>query len=106
MVWDEDWANQDPVPTGVGSGHGEAWERLNNYVFLEWQRFNARLAAYAERRESDRKPLTQAERSEHVSRFRAMLFERYQTTGVDPRWEAERAKRLSQRERNGRPEAA
>jgi hypothetical protein len=98
MVWDEEWASRDPVPTGVGKGHGAAWELLNNTISLEWQRFNTRLEEHETKREADGKPIPQSSRAEHVSRFRAVLYERYGTSSVDPRWEAERARRLSQRE--------
>lgn len=99
MVYDEEWdpAGYDGGATGT-KGHGEAWERLNNTLFEEWRRFNVRLEEYAELREQDRKPpLTQAQRAEHVSRFRQRLLEKYGASAVDPRWEGERAKRQDAR---------
>ena len=83
----------------MDKGHGKAWEKLNNYVFLEWQRFMVRLDEHDELREMrGQKPMSQALRTEHVSRIRGVLYKRYGTSSVDPRWEAERAKRLEQRE--------
>jgi hypothetical protein len=98
MVYDEDWDPAAYAPEAADKGHGEAWERLNNQLFLEWQRFNARLEAHAEQRENDRKPLSAAERAVHVGRFRDLLHERYGRSAVDARWEAERAKRLDERD--------
>jgi hypothetical protein len=102
MVWDEDWNPEQYAPSAADKGHGEAWERINNQLFLEWQRFTARLEQHAERRDEARKPLTAAERGNHVARFRDKLHERYGRSAVDHRWEAERAKRLEARERPAR----
>lgn len=104
MVWDEDWDPAQYAPSAVDKGHGEAWERLNNQLLLEWQRFNARLEQHGERLQLEGKPiLTLAERSEHVTRFNALLCQRYGgRTAVDSRWEGERAKRLDAREHPAR----
>lgn len=99
MAWDNEYDPADYEHDTVGTkGHGEAWERLNNLVFEEWRRFNARLEEVAAELESlGKPPMTAARRSEHVSRFRQSLLDRYNLASVDPRWEAERAKRLDAR---------
>lgn len=96
MIYDDEYdpASDDQV---IGKGHGEAWERQNNLLLLEWNGFNRRLDEYAEQREQDGKPLTPAQRAEHVVRFREKLVATYGTSAVDQRWEAERAKRLEAR---------
>lgn len=99
MVWDEDWNPAQYAPEAADKGSGEAWERLNNQLFLEWQRFNVRLELHAEEREQAKRPIDGAERATHVARFRELLNRRYGRSGVDQRWEVERIKRLEARER-------
>lgn len=101
MVYDYEY-EYDPSQYGSGDGantkgHGEAWETLNNQLFEEWRRFNARLEELVERLEERGKQLTASRRAEHVANFRQVLLTRYGTSGVDSRWEGERAKRLDAR---------
>lgn len=105
MVWDENWDSDQELGHAT-KGHGDAWEQLNNQLLLEWQRFNKRLSAAADEREEANKPLTQAERAQHVARFRDALHERYGCSAVDQRWESERAKRLQAREQPTRRQYA
>lgn len=95
MIWDPDW---DGKSAEVTAGHGEKWERLNNWILLSWERFTVRLREEDEERERLERPLlTASEKSRHVERFRAHLIAKYGCSAVDQRWEAERANRLEAR---------
>jgi len=102
MVWDEEWDANQYTPSAADKGSGEAWERLNNQLFVEWQQFTKRLGRLAERRDEANRPLTAAERAGHVSAFRDLLTSRYGRSSVDQRWDAERANRLHAREQPSR----
>ena len=98
MVYDDEYDPGSYEPDQASTkGHGEAWERLNNHLFEEWRRFNARLEEVVFALEQAGKSMSQARRAEHVSAFRQRLLKTYGTSGVDPRWEGERAKRLDAR---------
>jgi hypothetical protein len=104
MVYDDEYDPSQYEGETNSKGHGEAWERLNNHLFEEWRRFNARLEELSEKLEYFKKPpLTPSRRAEHVSNFRQLLLERYGTSAVDQRWEAERAKRLDARNQPASP---
>lgn len=97
MIWDPEW-DADKAP--ATAGHGEKWERLNNWLMVAWEGFAKRMAATdLERQELwNKPPMSASERALHVERFRAHLAQKYGTSAVDPRWESEKANRLAARE--------
>ncbi len=101
MVYDDEYDPSSYGGDAASKGHGEAWERLNNHLFEEWRRFNARLEEVVFRLEELGKPMSAARRAEHVTNFRYLLLKRYGSSAIDPRWEGERARRQDARNQQG-----
>lgn len=102
MIWDPEW-NGERAEKTPGKGYGPEWERLNNSIRVDWMGFNQRLEEHdQERVKRDMPPMAPEHRRNHVERFKRHLEARYGQSTVDPRWEAEVARRLADREKPSR----